>query len=139
MLKYIDILFKEVNKAVKLDEVPVAALIIDDNNKLIAKAYNSREKTHSTLEHAEILCILKANKCMKNKNLSNCTLFVTLEPCEMCKAIIREARIKEVYYLIERSTEKKQYFKTNFKNWDIDIDIKEKYKKILTNFFKKRR
>ena len=136
---YINVLFREVKKALKKDEVPVAALIVDDNNKIIAKAYNSRENTYSTLDHAEIKCILKANKCMRNKNLNNCDLYVTLEPCDMCKTIIKEARIKNVYYLLERSKEKKQYFKTNFANWEIDSSIKDDYKKILTNFFKKRR
>ena len=137
--KYLEILFCEVNRALKKDEVPVAALIVDENNKVIARAYNSRERTHSTLDHAEIKCILKANKRMKNKNLSNCSLYVTLEPCAMCKSIIKEARIKEVYYLIERNKEKKQYFKTNFQNWDINELKKLEYRKILTNFFKKRR
>lgn len=136
---YIDVLFKEIKKALRKDEVPVASLIVDEYNKIIAKAYNSRENTHSTLDHAEIKCILKANKCMRNKILNNCDLYVTLEPCDMCKTIIKEARIKNVYYLLERSKEKKQYFKTNFKNWKIDDYTKDKYKKILTNFFKKRR
>lgn len=139
-MKYVDILFKEIEKAIKKDEVPVSALIVDPSlNKIIAKAYNSREKTCCVIDHAEIKCILKANKRMKNKNLSNCILFVTLEPCDMCKSIIREARIEKVYYLIDRCKEKKQYYKTIFQNWDIDEEKKIEYKKILTNFFKKRR
>ena len=137
-MNYVDILFKELNKALKQDEVPVSALIVKDN-KIIAKAFNSRENNFNTLDHAEIKCILLANKRLRNKNLSDCVMYVTLEPCEMCKIIIKEARIKEVFYLIERSKEKKQYFKTNFQNWDINEEKKNEYQEILENFFKKRR
>lgn len=139
-MKIIDVLFKELDKALKKEEVPVSALIVDnDTNKIVCKAYNSRECTHSTLAHAEIKCIIKANKRMKNKNLSNCSMYVTLEPCEMCKVIIKEARLKDVYYLVDRNKDKKQYFKTNFQNWKTDEVKKGEYKEILTNFFKKRR
>lgn len=138
--KYIDILFNELQKALKKDEVPVSALVVDGNkSKIVAKAYNYRVSSNSTLDHAEIKSILKTNKCLKNKNLNNCDLYVTLEPCDMCKSIIKEARIRNVYYLIERNKEKKQYYKTNFENWDVDEAVKEKYKDILADFFKKRR
>jgi len=106
--KYINVLFKEVKKAQKKDEVPVAALIVNEKGKVIAKAYNNREKTHLTINHAELICINKANKCMKNKILDTCSLYVTLEPCDMCKSVIKEARIKNVYYLLNRNSKKKQ-------------------------------
>jgi len=138
--KYIDILFKELQKALNKDEVPVSALIVNSiNNKIVAKAYNYRISSNCTLDHAEIKCISKTNKCLRNKNLNNCDLYVTLEPCDMCKSIIKEARIRNVYYLIERNKEKKQYSKTNFENWNVDQDIKDRYKRILADFFKKRR
>ena len=138
--KYINILFKEIKKALRKNEVPVSALIVNNkNNNIIYKAYNSREKKFYTLDHAEIKCINKANKCMKNKILDNCDLYVTLEPCDMCKSIIKEARIKNVYYLLERNKNKKQYSKTNFQNWYVDENKKEEYRKIIANFFKKRR
>jgi len=137
--KYINVLFKEVKKAQKKDEVPVAALIVNEKGKVIAKAYNNREKTHLTINHAELICINKANKCMKNKILDTCSLYVTLEPCDMCKSVIKEARIKNVYYLLNRNSKKKQYFKTAFKLINNVSETQEKYQQILTNFFKKRR
>ena len=137
--KYINILFNEIKKAQDKDEVPVAALIIDDKGKIIAKAHNNREKSHLTINHAELICINKANKRMKNKILDKCSLYVTLEPCEMCKLVIKEARIKNVYYLLNRNSDKKQYSKTTFKLINNNLEIKKKYQQILTNFFKKRR
>lgn len=138
--KYLNILFKEIKKALKKDEVPVAALIVNNNTgKIIGKYHNNREKSYKTINHAEVLCINKANKCMRNKILDNCSLYVTLEPCEMCKSIIKEARVDKVYYLLERNLGKKQYYKTNFENWNVSKESINKYQKILTNFFKKRR
>jgi len=136
---YIRILFLELKKALKKDEVPVSAIIVDSKGKIIAKAYNKREKSYLTLNHAELICINKANKCMKNKILGTCCLFVTWEPCEMCKAVIKEARIKTVYYLLPRDNSKKQYSKTNFQNLNDYEQEKHKYKEILSNFFKKKR
>ena len=139
MKKYEDILVKLCRKASRKNEVPVAALLVDNNNKIVAKAYNTREKTCLMLDHAEIKCIVKANKRLKNKNLSNCTLYVTLEPCEMCKMFIKEARISKVFFMLARNPEKKPYNKTDFENWECDKQYNEIYKKILSNFFKKRR
>ena len=137
--KYMELLLKECHKAESRDEVPVAALIVDEKGKIIAKSYNKREKFFLTINHCEIMCIIKANKRMKNKILDKCSLYVTLEPCEMCKSVIREARIKNVYYLLSKDPQKKQYSKSIFKNINIDNCIREKYQQILSNFFKKKR
>ena len=64
---------------------------------------------------------------------------MTLEPCEMCKVVIKEARIKNVYYLLPRDKSKKQYSKTNFQILSNYEQEKQKYKEILSNFFKKKR
>ena len=91
-----DIIINELNKlldkAIKYNEVPVAALIVY-NNKIIAKSYNKVEKNNSVLNHAEINVIKKANKKLNNWRLDNCELYITLEPCEMCKSIIKKSRI----------------------------------------------
>lgn len=137
--KYINLLLKEVKKAEKKKEVPVAALIVSDSGKIVAKAHNNREKSHFTINHAELICIHKANKCMRSKILNSCNLYVTLEPCDMCKSVIKEARIKNVYYLLSRNSEKKQYSKTEFKLINNNLETKENYQQILADFFKKRR
>lgn len=90
------------NIALKHKDVPVSCIIVK-NNKIIAKEYNKRQKKNSPLAHAEILAIIKATKRIKTWNLNDCELYVTLEPCEMCKSIINEARIKKVYYILSKT------------------------------------
>ena len=138
--KILKILYKLSLKASKKAEMPVAAILLCEN-KLIAKAYNKRNKTKSTIAHAEIQVINKANKKLKSWRLNNCTIYVTMKPCEMCESVIKESRIKEVYYLIDRMPEKKQYYKTLFKKIEStnSKQIKEKYLENLNDFWKIRR
>lgn len=89
--------YKEAIKAIKEDEVPVGAVIVKDN-KIIARAYNKKEKNNNPLGHAEILCIKKACKKLGDWYLKDCELYVTLEPCVMCCGAIINARIKKVYF-----------------------------------------
>ena len=129
-------------KAKKKSECPVAALIVH-NNRIIAKAYNKRHNSNRTIDHAEIIAITKANKKLRNWRTNECTLCVTLEPCEMCKTVIKEARIKEVYYFVKRDPNKKQHNKTNFifiKNEDENYKrFINNYKKIIENFWENKR
>ena len=96
---------KLLDKAIKHNEVPVAALIVKDN-KIIAKSYNKVEKNNSVLNHAEINVIKKANKVLNNWRLDDCELYITLEPCEMCKSIIKKSRISKVYYYSKQNDHK---------------------------------
>ena len=135
--KYWQEVIKLATKAALNNEVPVGAIIVYDN-KIIAKGYNKREKNNSVLSHAEIECINKANKCLNNWKLTNCKLYVTLKPCSMCETVIKQARIKEVYYLLDKPLNKKEYYKTEIiQNNNKDLQLE--YKNILTNFFKKMR
>ena len=112
--KYINELINLSKKSLKKSEVPIAALIIDENGKIISKAYNTRNIKQQTINHAEILAITKANKKLKSWRLNKCTLYITIEPCDMCKSVIKESRIQNVYYLLPRLPEKNQYNKTIF-------------------------
>lgn len=105
--KYINELINLSKKSLKKSEVPIAALIIDEKGKIISKAYNTRNIKQQTINHAEILVITKANKKLKSWRLNKCTLYVTIEPCDMCKSVIKESRIQNVYYLLPRLPEKK--------------------------------
>ena len=78
---------KQAKKALKRNEVPVGC-VITKNNKIIAKAYNKKEKTKDVTKHAEIIAISKACKKIKNWRLENCEIYVTMEPCMMCSAAI---------------------------------------------------
>ena len=117
----------------------IAALIIDENGKIISKAYNTRNIKQQTINHAEILAITKANKKLKSWRLNKCTLYVTIEPCDMCKSVIKESRIQNVYYLLPRLPEKNQYNKTIFNKLK-DMSEKEgKYQEIINKFWKNKR
>lgn len=88
---------KEAKKAYKKNEVPVGAVIVRDE-KIIAKAHNLREFKQNSLAHAEIICINKACKKLKNWRLEDCVMYVTLYPCEMCIGAIKQSRISKIYY-----------------------------------------
>ena len=79
-------------------EVPVGAVIIDQNNQLIAEAQNRKERDFDPTAHAEILALRKAGKLLKNWHLNTCTLYVTLEPCPMCTGAILQARLGLLVY-----------------------------------------
>ena len=80
--------------------------------------------------------IVNAHKKLKDFRLFDCDLYVTLEPCDMCMNVIKEARIENVYYLIPRNENKKIYSKTN-KCIIQEVDNKSlKYRELLTQFFK---
>ena len=96
--KIVKILIKESLKSYKIGEVPVGCVIIK-NNKIIATGHNTKEKNKCAIHHAEINAIIKACKKNRGWRLENCKLYVTLEPCNMCKEVIRQSRIHEVYYL----------------------------------------
>lgn len=132
--KYMKYALQEALKAYNKQEIPVGAVIIDNNNKIIAKSHNNRQKKHKITGHAEINCILKAEKKTKDWRLDNCVMYVTLEPCEMCKLIIKESRIEHVFYLLKKNNEKTMK-NTNFLQTNDCENIKKEYKLILESFF----
>lgn len=95
--KYMQVAIKEAKKAYKNGDVPVGAVIVK-NNKIIAKAYNKKQKHRLATHHAEIIAIEKA--CKKNKTwyLDDCEMYVTMEPCLMCAGAILQSRLKKIYY-----------------------------------------
>lgn len=135
--KIIKKLMKLNKKTIRCLEVPVSALIVN-NNKIIASASNNREKHNNVLGHAEINCIIKASKKLKTWKLTECDLYVTLKPCEMCEKIIKESRIKNVYYFLEKTENKRMYDKTQFIKLESN-NITQQFKKDLKAFFKSKR
>lgn len=79
-------------------EVPVAAMIFDENDQLIATATNQTIELNEPTAHAEIVAIREASKKLSSWRLDNCTLVVTLEPCVMCAGAIKTARIPRVVF-----------------------------------------
>ena len=93
--KYMYEAIKLARRADKLDEVPIGCVIVHEG-KIIAKGYNRRNTDGCTLAHAEIMAIKKASKVLGDWRLEECTLYVTLEPCQMCAGAIVQARIPRV-------------------------------------------
>ena len=94
--KYLEIAFNEAEKAYKLNEVPIGAVIVK-NNKIISKAHNLKESNMCCIFHAEIIAIKEASKKLNNWRLNDCDIYVTLDPCPMCASAIKQSRIKNVY------------------------------------------
>lgn len=94
--KYMKEALKLAKKAYTLGEVPIGCVIVYED-KIIGRGYNRRKTDKNTLSHAEITAINKASKKMGDWRLEGCTLYVTLEPCQMCAGAIVQARIPTVY------------------------------------------
>lgn len=86
---------KQAKKAGEIGDVPIGCVIVFED-KIIARAYNRRNKDKSTLAHAEIIAIKKACKKLGDWRLEDCTMYITLEPCPMCAGAIIQSRIKRV-------------------------------------------
>ena len=93
--KYMKEALKQAKKAYALGEVPIGCVIVYQD-KIIGRGYNRRNTDKNTLAHAEITAINKASKKMNDWRLEGCTLYVTLEPCQMCAGAIVQARVTEV-------------------------------------------
>lgn len=89
--------YLEALKALKIDEVPVGAVIVREG-KIIARGYNQRESKNMATAHAETIAIQKACRKLNSWRLDDCTLYTTLEPCLMCTGVIIQSRIQRVVY-----------------------------------------
>lgn len=93
--KYMMEAIKQAKKAYKLNEVPIGCVIVCEDN-IIARGYNRRNTDKNTLSHAELNAINKACKKSGDWRLEDCTMYITLEPCQMCAGAIVQARIQRV-------------------------------------------
>ena len=96
-INFMKLALDEANKAYLIDEVPVGAIIVKDN-EIIATGYNQKEKTNMVTKHAELIAIEDANNKLENWRLNDCTLYVTMLPCPMCASTINQSRIKRIVY-----------------------------------------
>ena len=94
-IKYMKAALKQAEKALALGEVPIGAVIVEQG-RIIGRGYNRRNTDHTTLAHAEITAIRKANRKVGDWRLEGCTLYVTLEPCQMCAGALVQSRIDRV-------------------------------------------
>ena len=144
--KYMELAFECAKEAFKLDEVPIGAVIVKDD-EVVSMGYNQKEKNCSVLEHAELLAIREAEKKLDNWRLDDCDIYVTLDPCPMCASAIKQARIRYVYSALENSDLNNSkildfIFKTDRVNPEVKLITNlacEPSQKILNSFFKKKR
>ena len=124
-------------KAFLIDEVPVGAVVVYQG-KIIGRGYNKKVKTANPIMHAEMIAIAQASKKIGDWRLDECSLYVTLEPCPMCKGAIVESRIKRVYY---GTTRDKQMF--NYCEYGKNVIVENlnmlECAQILSDFFIKKR
>jgi len=88
---------KEANKAFEIGEVPVGAIVVCQN-RIIARAHNQTEKLTDATAHAEMLAVTSATNYLGSKYLSECTLFVTLEPCVMCAGALHWVQLQKLVF-----------------------------------------
>lgn len=93
--KYMKEAIRQAKKAASIGDVPIGCVIVYDG-KVIARGYNKRNKNKTVLAHAELLTMAKACKVIGDWRLEECTMYITLEPCQMCAGAIVQARIKRV-------------------------------------------
>ncbi|MBU0712683.1 tRNA adenosine(34) deaminase TadA [bacterium] len=94
---WINLAFKEAEKAFEKKEIPVGAVIIH-NNQIVGRGHNMRESLNDPTAHAEIIAITSAASTLNSWRLDDCTLYVTLEPCAMCAGAVLNARIPRLVF-----------------------------------------
>lgn len=95
---FMQMALQQADEARRANEVPVGAVIVHRQQRVIAAAHNQREQLRDPTAHAEMIAITQAAESLGDWRLENCTLYVTLEPCPMCAGAILQARIPEVVY-----------------------------------------
>ncbi len=130
-MDYMQMAIEQAQVAARHGEVPIGCVIVR-NGKVIAKGYNQRERKQNCLWHAEIVALNRACRKLKSWRLSDCEMYVTLEPCQMCMGAILNARMRKVY-IGARST-------TNL-NWQtpVELQLNTEAQNILVDFFHNKR
>ena len=143
--KYIEDALEEANIAFNLNEVPVGAVIVK-NDEVIAKAHNLKRSTNNIVNHAEIISIVEASNYIGDWRLNECKMYVTLEPCPMCAGAIIGSRVKKIYIGCESNIKSnKELIKKILQNKDADHFVEIEYlnnnecSEILTKFFSNKR
>lgn len=129
------------------NEVPVGAVIINSKNELVGQGFNQVIKSHNPIAHAECLAIQEAALNLQNYRLTDCTLYVTLEPCCLCAGAIIHARIKRLVYAARdiKAGAAGSVFNLlsgSSLNHKVQIDegiMQRECSKLLMDFFKQRR
>ena len=130
-MDYMQVAVEQARKAARRGEVPIGCVIVRDG-KIIAKGYNQREHKQNCLWHAEIVALNRACRKLKSWRLSDCEMYVTLEPCQMCMGAILNARLRKVYIGARSTTDL---------NWQTPVELQPnaEAQNILVDFFRNKR
>ncbi len=130
-MDFMQIAVEQARIAARRGEVPIGCVIVKDG-KIIAKGYNQREHKQNCLWHAEVVALNRACRKLKSWRLSECEMYVTLEPCQMCMGAILNARLRKVYVGAQSTTDL---------NWQTPIELlpNAEAQNILVDFFRKKR
>lgn len=131
--KYIQLAIDLANKAYAVGEVPVGAVIVQ-GDAIVSSAYNQKETTNIATRHAELIAIEEASRVKGDWRLDDCIMYVSLEPCMMCKGAIMESRIKQVVYAAKDMQNKCQNVDVNIMQVNDPILIDESTA-IIKKFF----
>lgn len=96
--EYMELALAEAQKAYDMGEIPIGAVIIDEDGSVVAAGHNLRECSNDATAHAEMEAIRSACKKLERWRLSGCTLYVTIEPCPMCAGALVNSRIDRLVY-----------------------------------------
>ncbi len=131
-------ILKELDKlstrAFSLKEIPVGAVVVK-NDKIVGRGYNNRQSKKTVTGHAEIMAINKAAQKLGDWRLDGCALYVTLKPCAMCEEVIKNSRIKDVYFILDNTTNNYQHVKLNYQKIEVKT-LEETLIERLNKFFK---
>ncbi|MCB0662043.1 MAG: nucleoside deaminase [Saprospiraceae bacterium] len=133
--------FKEAEKAYQEGEVPVGAVVVC-NNQIIARAHNQTELLHDVTAHAEIIAMTAASQHLGSKYLTECTLYVTLEPCVMCAGALSWGQLGKLVYAAEDEKRGFERFGRALLHPKTKVEfgiLREKCSALISDFFKVRR
>ena len=143
--KFMKIALEEAEIAAKEGEMPVGAVIVKDG-EVIAAGHNLRNVSHDPTLHAEIVAIRKAAELLEDWRLSDCEMYVTLEPCPMCAGAILNARLGCVYYALKDANAGAMGSVLNLNSYPLLYKVRvekgeceEESRNLLSAFFKARR
>ena len=130
----------EAKIALQKDEVPVGAIIVS-NNQIIARSHNLTETLNDVTAHAEMQCITSAANYLGGKYLKNCTLYVTLEPCQMCAGALYWSQISKIVIGASDAHRGYRVMKAQLhpKTKVIDGIMAKESKELIDDFFKNKR
>lgn len=139
--KYMRIALQEAEIAGETGEVPIGAVIVC-NDLIIAKAHNQTEMLRDVTAHAEILAITAAEEYLGAKYLTNCTLFVTVEPCVMCAGALAWSQISEIVFATKDEKRGYSRYSTEIlhpKTKVVEGVLSNESEKLMKEFFAKKR